>query len=204
MKIDYRGYTMRKKRWAPDMERKIKDVLNIAKTPDEAVQYLRKQSLDDNDVALIMQRFYPNYSCNQLLGLGEQFGMASQRIPISSHEQQLELIGFSQNVSVCLFVHISYLQPQETLKKKHAILSSNRFTCLIRMCIRICDAIRAAYDSIVLKNYHHRINGHPDSHWFPHYSAAHPCKINSNRNQEHHRQHLWLSVRHHQLPTTIT
>lgn len=91
---------MRKKRWAPDIERKIKDVLNIAKTPDEAVQYLKKQGLDDNDVALIMQRFYPNYTCNLLSGRVEQNGMASSpRIPLSSHEQQLELIGFSQNVS---------------------------------------------------------------------------------------------------------
>lgn len=91
---------MRKKRWAPDMERKIKDVLNIAKTPDEAVQYLKKQCLDDNDVALIMQRFYPHYSCNLLSGRVEQNGTTSQRIPLSSHEQQLELIGFSQSVSL--------------------------------------------------------------------------------------------------------
>lgn len=99
---DYRGYTMRKKRWAPDMERKIKDVLNIAKTPDEAVQYLKQQNLDNNDVALIMQRFYPNYSSNLLLAVrADPNGVASsQRIPLSSHEQQLELIGFSQSVSV--------------------------------------------------------------------------------------------------------
>lgn len=96
---DYRGYTMRKKRWAPDMERNIKDVLNIAKTPDEAVQYFKQQGLNHNDVALVMQRFYPNFSCNQLFQLNEQVVIGSHhRIPLSSHEQQLELMGFSQSV----------------------------------------------------------------------------------------------------------
>lgn len=128
-KIDYRGYTMRKKRWAPDMERKIKDVLNIAKTPDEAVQYLKKQGLDDNDVALIMQRFYPNYSCNLLSMRGEQNGIVMQRIPLSSHEQQLELIGFSQNVSakhVSIYIfhnekpfHMHSLKPRDHRQQIH-------------------------------------------------------------------------------------
>lgn len=137
LKIDYRGYTMRKKRWAPDMERRIEEVLNIAKTPDEGVQYLKKQGLEDNDVALIMQRLYPNYSCNLLSARFGQGGTTSHRIPLSSHEQQLELIGFSQNVSV----FVPFKSQNLSCFQNHANVI-NRFTCKTKMFTRICGAIR--------------------------------------------------------------
>lgn len=98
----YRGYTMRKKRWGPEMERRIKDMLNCAKTAVEATKYLQQYGFEANDIRLIVQRFYgtpipiPTKSHFNDMELDDIH--REQRTPLSAHEQQLELIGLSQNV----------------------------------------------------------------------------------------------------------
>lgn len=90
---------MRKKRWTPDMEGKIKEMLSIAKNQEEAIKYLQQHGLNDNDVDSALHRFYPNGSRNNFIGSSTNEISISNRIPLSSHEQQIELIGFSQSVS---------------------------------------------------------------------------------------------------------
>lgn len=93
---------MRKKRWSPEMERKVKDVIGISKNKDEAYRALLKQGFNVDEIDRVLQRFYKPQrnnlaavSTNQNASPSE----AARHLPFSSHEQQLELIAFSQNVN---------------------------------------------------------------------------------------------------------
>lgn len=83
---------MRKKRWGLDKERKIKDMLDIAKNSDDALTYLQHHGFDCNEINLILQRFYSKSPTHR------NSNIDCQQKPMSSNEQQLELIAMSQNV----------------------------------------------------------------------------------------------------------
>lgn len=83
---------MRKKRWGVDKERKIKEMLDTAKSADDASTYLQRNGFDCNEINLILQRFYSKSP--------RPDGSAEQRAPMSANEQQLELIGMSQSVNI--------------------------------------------------------------------------------------------------------
>lgn len=123
---DYRSNTIRKKRWSPDLEQKIKHAFNVIKNEDEAIQYLMGLGLTAHEIDLVLQHFLnnsernrkqPPFTKHQLRsdhptmptknnGVNSKPNSTSltnatyARMPLSSHEQQLELIGFSQNVSI--------------------------------------------------------------------------------------------------------
>lgn len=108
--IDYRSSTIRKKRWSPELEQKIKHAFNVIKNKDEAVQYLMKLGLTAHEIELVLQHFLSytdrnqrfqrckeNNSKNETLSTPPSSTYA--RAPLSIGEQQLELIGFTQSVS---------------------------------------------------------------------------------------------------------
>lgn len=109
---DYRGYTIRKKRWSPEIEEKIKNAFSEMKNESEAIQYLLELGLTAHEIDLVLQYFLTEAARkNQLIENNAKNGNLSNanaaylQTPISSHEQQLELIGFSQSVRAFAFVH---------------------------------------------------------------------------------------------------
>lgn len=96
---------MRKKRWSPELERKVKDVIITAKNRDDAYRALLKGGFNAEEADRVLQRFYKSQRANipassTNLNNNSANGKLtdSGRTILSSHEQQLELIAFSQNV----------------------------------------------------------------------------------------------------------
>lgn len=87
------------KRWLPEIEQKIKYAFNVLKNENEAVQFLLNLGLTTHEIDLVLQHFLSNAELN--MRKKEQFQKMDnqQRNPLSTEEQQLELIGFSQSVS---------------------------------------------------------------------------------------------------------
>lgn len=87
------------KRWLPEIEQKIKYAFNVLKNENEAVQFLLNSGLTTHEIDLVLQHFLSNAELN--MRKKEQFQKMDnqQRNPLSTEEQQLELIGFSQSVS---------------------------------------------------------------------------------------------------------
>lgn len=97
---DYRSHTIRMKRWLPEIEQKIKYAFNVLKNENEAVQFLLNLGLTSHEIDLVLQNFLTNTELN--IRKREQYQKMDnlvERTPLSEHEQQLELIGFSQGVS---------------------------------------------------------------------------------------------------------
>lgn len=96
-----RGHTIRMKRWLPEIEQKIKYAFNVLKTENEAVQFLLNLGLTTHEIDLVLQHFLSNAELNMRKQQQYQLQMENQaRNPLSVQEQQLELIGFSQSVSM--------------------------------------------------------------------------------------------------------
>lgn len=107
--VDYRDSTIRKKRWPPELDQKIKNAFNVIKTETEGVQYLMKLGLTAHEIDLVLQHFFRNKAmvsaavrkdldaknCNL-----PRSAIPYARAPLSPQEQQLKLIAFSKNVSV--------------------------------------------------------------------------------------------------------
>lgn len=55
---DYRGYTIRKNRWSPELEARAKIILNIAKSRSEAQKMLQKDGFKPDEITRILQRNY--------------------------------------------------------------------------------------------------------------------------------------------------
>uniref|UniRef100_A0AAG5DMW9 non-specific serine/threonine protein kinase n=1 Tax=Anopheles atroparvus TaxID=41427 RepID=A0AAG5DMW9_ANOAO len=100
----YRGYTIRKLRMTPEIEAKTKYILGIAKNRVEAQRMMQKEGFAKEDAARIIQRYYrtqksKNGSREQGLGAAaSRKGPAPQPKPLTTKDQQLDLIAFSQNV----------------------------------------------------------------------------------------------------------
>lgn len=91
------------KRWLPEIEQKIKYAFNVLKNENEAVQFLLNLGLTSHEIDLILQNFLTNTELN--IRKREQYKKLDnfkERSPLSEHEQQLELIGFSQGVSMIM------------------------------------------------------------------------------------------------------
>lgn len=126
--LDHRSNTIRKKRWSPELEQKIKHAFNVIKNEDEAIQYLMGLGLTAHEIDLVLQHFLNNTRNRQQLQPHHQrthepnntakhtngnianspqtnsstnpsTNATYAQTPMSSSEQQLELIGFSQSVS---------------------------------------------------------------------------------------------------------
>lgn len=102
---DYHGYTIRKKRWSPEIEDKIKNAFSEMKNESEAIQYLLELGLTAHEIDLVLQYFLTKTAQkNHIIENNAKNGdlsnanVAFAQTPLSSHEQQLELIGFSQSV----------------------------------------------------------------------------------------------------------
>lgn len=109
---------MRKKRWSPELERKVKDVVSISKNKDEAYRGLLKEGFSVDEIERVLQRFY-KLPRNGIAAANTNQNASSsdptRQIQLSPHEQQLELIAFSQNVrgfiSMNIFEPSIYLYP---------------------------------------------------------------------------------------------
>lgn len=91
------------KRWLPEIEQKIAYAFNVLKNENEAIQFLLNLGLTSHEIDLILQNFLTTTELN--IRKREQYKKLEnykERTPLSEHEQQLELIGFSQGVSVIL------------------------------------------------------------------------------------------------------
>lgn len=106
--VDYRSSTIRKKRWPPELDQKIKNAFNVIRTETEGVQYLMKLGLTAHEIDLVLQHFFRNkamVSSAVRKDLDSKNGNLSRsaipyaRSPLSPQEQQLKLIAFSKNVS---------------------------------------------------------------------------------------------------------
>lgn len=101
---DNRSNTIRMKRWLPEIEQKIKYAFNVLKNEKEAIQFLLNLGLTSHEIDLILQNFLTNTELN--IRKREQYKKIDnyqERTPLTAQEQQLELIGFSQGVSVVIF-----------------------------------------------------------------------------------------------------
>lgn len=85
------------KRWMPEIEQKIKYAFNVSKNENEAVQYLLNLGLSTHEIDLVLQHFLNN--AEHKMRKQEQHQQMEARNPLTVQEQQLELIGFSQNVT---------------------------------------------------------------------------------------------------------
>lgn len=122
---DFRGYTLRKHKFPPEMEAKIKIILNTAKSRTEAQKLLQREKFRDEDIVRIIQKYYRQVSANhddpqkslmkrfrrgsrdngQLLAPMERQsrvntpnGSPNRRMSVK--DQQLELVGFAQNLHI--------------------------------------------------------------------------------------------------------
>ncbi|XP_055600168.1 myosin-IIIb-like isoform X2 [Uranotaenia lowii] len=98
----YRGYTIRKMKMTPELEAKTKYILGIAKNRVEAQRMMQKEGFSKEDAARIIQRYYRTHKSknngNRDSG-NRKKGPAPQPVkPLSTKDQQMELISFSQNV----------------------------------------------------------------------------------------------------------
>lgn len=96
---DYQSHTIRMKRWLPEIEQKIKYAFNVLKNENEAVQFLLNLGLTTHEIDLVLQHFLSNAELNMRKKDQFQKKENQERNPLSTQEQQLELIGFSQSVS---------------------------------------------------------------------------------------------------------
>lgn len=55
---DFRGYTLRKQKFSPEKEAKIKIILNTAKSRTEAHKLLQREKFRDEDIVRILQKYY--------------------------------------------------------------------------------------------------------------------------------------------------
>lgn len=115
--VDYRSSTIRKKRWPPELEQKIKNAFNVIKTETEGVQYLMQLGLTAHEIDLVLQHFFRNGAMastparrdlNANNSNSSRSGIPFARVPLSAQEQQLKLIAFSKNVSRMLCGLIVY------------------------------------------------------------------------------------------------
>lgn len=169
--IDYRSHTIRMKRWLPEIEQQIFYAFNVAKTENEAVQFLLNLGLTSHEIDLILQNFLTNTELN--IRKREQYKKLDnyrERTPLTVQEQQLELIGFSQGVSQRLSSSFTSTSIVFFFLNFFSIFSTmNRCIYWIKRCIRICDAIKLAFMLIALMGYHRTTSDQLALHYFQHY-----------------------------------
>lgn len=111
------------KRWLPEIEQKIKYAFNVLKNENEAVQFLLNLGLTTHEIDLVLQHFLTNAELNRRKGEQYQKVDQQERNPLSAQEQQLELIGFSQSVSLKqnLFHSSQHFKLFRAIKHTHEI-----------------------------------------------------------------------------------
>ena len=98
---DFRGYTIRKKRWTPEQEAKVKLILNVAKNRVEAQKMMQKEGFTADEAARFAHRYYRTFKARPD---SRNSNSPRKRSPFGSpnkkalKDQQQELINFSQNV----------------------------------------------------------------------------------------------------------
>lgn len=104
---DFRGYTLRKQKFSPENEAKIKIILNTAKTRSEAQKMLLKEKFKEEDVVRIIQKYFRRGSRENLAPSERSQSRSRVTTPSSSgspskksssRDQQVELVGFAQNI----------------------------------------------------------------------------------------------------------
>ncbi|XP_069672444.1 myosin-IIIb-like isoform X3 [Periplaneta americana] len=100
----FRGYTVRR-RWGPELEARVRRVLQTHHNPDTAKRALESEGLTPEDAVLVIQRYYRSWRHGEKPPSNQQHRRKSNR-PASNHNQQAnkapdrqaELISFSHNV----------------------------------------------------------------------------------------------------------
>ncbi|XP_058463872.1 myosin-IIIb-like isoform X1 [Malaya genurostris] len=109
----YRGYTIRKLKLSPEVEAKTKYILGIARNRVEAQRMMQKEGFTKEDAARIIQRYYRTHKSknnnHNNINNNNNSNVSKEAIrkkapapqpskPLSSKDQQVDLIAFSQNV----------------------------------------------------------------------------------------------------------
>ncbi|XP_058834413.1 myosin-IIIb-like isoform X4 [Topomyia yanbarensis] len=99
----YRGYTIRKLKLTPEVEAKTKYILGIARNRVEAQRMMQKEGFSKEDAARIIQRYYrthksKNNNSNNRESSRHKAPAPQPSKPLSTKDQQVDLIAFSQNV----------------------------------------------------------------------------------------------------------
>lgn len=87
---DYRGYTLRKKRWNGDPDARARQILGEARSRNEGQKMLQKEGFTVSDANKLVQRYYRS--------LKRIKGPEQNKRVLSPKNQQLELTTFTQNI----------------------------------------------------------------------------------------------------------
>lgn len=114
----FRGYSLRKQKFSPEMEAKIKIILNTASSRTEATKLLQREKFRDEDIVRILQKYYRRGSRESMQYLSpsekqvsrvttpsridtpSSNGGSPSRRSMSARDQQMELVGFAQNIHI--------------------------------------------------------------------------------------------------------
>lgn len=88
--IDYRGYTLRKKRWNGDPDVRAKQLISDARSRNEAHKLLHKEGFTAPDASKLVQRYYRSIRRTKAADLAKRV--------LSPKDQQCELTTFTQNI----------------------------------------------------------------------------------------------------------
>lgn len=104
--IDFRGYTIRKKKWTPEQEAKVKIILNTARNRVEAQKLMQKEGFTSDEAARFAHRYYRTFRARGSNSRDSQASPNGKKSPFGSpskkgltpKEQQQQLIALSQSV----------------------------------------------------------------------------------------------------------
>ncbi|CRL04515.1 CLUMA_CG017591, isoform A [Clunio marinus] len=97
----FRGYTLRKHKFSPEMEAKMKIILNTARSRHDAQKMMQKEKFKDEDIVRILQKYYTRgsrelISCSSPSDRKSMSDESSRR----SRDHQLELLNFAQKLHI--------------------------------------------------------------------------------------------------------
>lgn len=104
--LDFRGYTIRKKKWTPEQEAKVKIILNTARNRVEAQKLMQKEGFTSDEAARFAHRYYRTFRARGSISRDSQTSPNGKKSPFGSpfkkgmtpKEQQQQLMALSQSV----------------------------------------------------------------------------------------------------------
>ena len=97
--VGFREYTIRKRKWSPELESKAKIILNMARNRVEAFRMLQREGFRTDDAERIIQKFYGTQrrAGSNSTGTMIQHNGAGKRL-IVPKDQQLDKMAFAKQV----------------------------------------------------------------------------------------------------------
>lgn len=106
LSLDFRGYTIRKKKWSPEQEAKVKIILNTARNRVEAQKLMQKEGFTSDEAARFAHRYYRTFRARGGNSRDSQASPNGKKSPFGSpskkgltpKDQQQQLVALSQSV----------------------------------------------------------------------------------------------------------